>query len=195
MAPMKKLILRKWVFLAVTIFCAAGLVAALALQFSYWEYCVVFELMGVTLTAALLFTASKNLRSARLIAENTILHIQPAVLQGEDEEYGDEENLYETFSIFVSVFGILMGAKIIKWGQDGGRDGRLKAVEIGRDYLSIDYGTREETQNIRLLYSRPDDDTLAGIIEKFRCDTGVIPTITEESKQDKNENFCRDYKA
>ena len=165
-----------------TIFCAAWLAAALTLRFPYWEYYVVFALMGGTLAAAILFTASKNLRSARLIVENTILHIQPAVLQGRDEEHGDEDNLHETFGMFVSVFGILLGAKIIKWGQDGGRDGRLKAVQIGRDYLAIDYGTREETQSIRLLYSRPDDDTLAGIIEKFRCDTGIIPTIAEDAK-------------
>ena len=80
----------------------------------------------------------------------------------------------------MSVSGILLGRKIIiKWGQDGGRDGWLTAVEIGQDYLSIDYGTREEMHNIRLLYSKQNEDTLAAIIEKFHRDTGVIPTITQ----------------
>lgn len=163
--------------MAAVIFCTAGLAAALALRFSYWEYFTAFALMGGTLAAALFYAAHKNLRSAQLIVENTILHIQPAVLRGRDGGYQDEDNLRETFGMFVSVFGILLGNEIIKWGQDGG-GGRLKAVEIGGDYISIEYGTRVETQNIRLLYSRPGDDELAGIIEKFRRDTGVIPVVT-----------------
>jgi hypothetical protein len=51
-------------------------------------------------------------------------------------------------------------------------------VEIGRDYLSIDYGIDMDIRNIRLLYARPDSDILAGIIEKFRYETGITPTIT-----------------
>ena len=176
---MKKLVMRKWILLTTLIICLAALAAALALRFSCWEYCTVFALMGGTLAAAFFIFAHKNFKAAKLIAENTILHIQPAVLHGRDDGYEDEDNLRETFGMVVSVFGILLGAKIIKWGQDGGRDGRLKAVEIGRDYLSIDYGTAEETHNIRLLYSRPDADTLAGIIEKFRRDTGVVPAVTD----------------
>ena len=174
---MKKLIMKKRLLLAAALLCTAVLLGALALRFSYWEYCTAFALMGGTLSAALFVTANKNLRSAQLIVENTILYIQPAVLQERENGYNDEDDLCEAFGVSVSVFGILMGARIIKWGQDGGRDGRLKAVEIGRDYLSIDYGTREETKNVRLLYSRPDDGTLTEIIEKFRCDTGVVPVI------------------
>ena len=77
--------------------------------------------------------------------------------------------------MFVSGFGILLGSKIIKFNQGGIR---LKAVEIGRDYLSIDFGTDVEIRNIRLLHIRPDSAALAGIIEKFRYETGITPTIT-----------------
>lgn len=48
-------------------------------------------------------------------------------------------------------------------------------MEIRRYYLSIDYGM--DIRNIRLLYARPDSAVLAGIIEKFRYETGVTPTI------------------
>jgi len=173
----KKLILRRRFFLAAAIICVAALTASITLRFSYWNYCMVFAMMGGTLAATLSYIAHKNFKSARLIVENTILLIQPAVLQERDGGYEDEDNLRETFGMVVSVFGILLGNKIIKWGQDGGRDGWLRAVEIGLNYISIDYGTREETQNIRLLYSRPDGETLTGIMEKFRRDTGVVPTI------------------
>ena len=174
---MKKYVFRKRFFLTAAVICAAALAATLALRFSSWEYCTVFTLMGGTLAAALFFIARKNLKSAQLIVENTILRIRPAVLQERDGGNEDEDDLSETFEMFVSVFGILLGDKIIKWGQDGGLDGRLIAVKIGRDYISIDYGTREETQNIRLLYSRPGDDELAVIIEKLRYETGVVPVI------------------
>ncbi len=81
----------------------------------------------------------------------------------------------ETVEMYVSCFGILLGSKVIKFNQEGIR---LKAVEIGRYYLSIDYGIDMDIRNIRLLYARPDSAVLAGIIEKFRYETGVTPTIT-----------------
>ena len=86
------------------------------------------------------------------------------------------EKLRENYGIYVSTFGILLGDKIIMFNQSGIW---LRKVEIGRDYISFDYGARDEAlQNIRLLYSRPDGDELAGIIEKFRDETRVIPVIT-----------------
>ena len=41
----------------------------------------------------------------------------------------------------------------------------------------MDYGRDAEARTIRLLYARPDGDALAGILEKFRYETGVTPTI------------------
>ena len=81
---MKKLIFRRLrrVFLSAAIICAAALTAAITLQFSYWNYCMVFAMMGGILAATLSYTAHKNLKkSEQLIVENTILHIQPAFLQ------------------------------------------------------------------------------------------------------------------
>ena len=172
---MKKLALYAGVFLAAVVICAAALTAALALRFSYWEYCTVFALMGVTLAAALFFTASEKFMMAKAIADSAVICIQPAVIRGQTEEEKEEEKLRENFGIYVSCFGILLGTKIIKFNQNGIW---LRKVEIGRDYISFGYGARGEAlQSIQLLYSRPDEEALAGIIENFRKETGVVPTI------------------
>ena len=73
------------------------------------------------------------------------------------------------------LFGILLGSKVIKLIQEGIR---LKAVEIGGDYLSLDYGRGMDIRNIRLIHSSPDSAVLEGVIEKFRYETGITPTVT-----------------
>lgn len=128
------------------------------------------------MTAFLFFTMSKKLKDARLIVENQILHIQPAVFREPSNRNESGIQPCETVEMFVSGFGILLGSKIIKFNREGIR---LKAVEIGQDYLSIDYVTDAEARNIRLLHARPDSSTLAGIIEKFRYETGILPVVTE----------------
>lgn len=139
------------------------------------------------LTAVLIVQAYRKLRSARMIIENKILCIQPMAMGDLEWESGSagvsDKNLgkeaagfpAESLEVFVSCFGILLGSQIIKFNQEGIR---LIAVEIGRHYLSIDYGVGLELRNIRLLYARPDSVVLAGIIEKFRYETGITPTIT-----------------
>lgn len=118
---------------------------------------------------------NQRLTAARLIVENQILHIQPAVLRERDSTKESEAESCETVEMFVSCFGILLGSKVIKFNQEGIR---LKAVKIGRDYLSLDYGRDTDIRSIRLIYSRPDSDVLEAIIEKFHYETGITPTIT-----------------
>ena len=161
---MKRLALYARGFLAAAVICAAALAAALVLRFSCWEYCTVFALMGGTLAAAFFFNAREKLMTAKAIADSAVICIHPAVISGQTN-----------CGIYVSSFGILLGTKIIEFNQNGIW---LRNVEIGRDYISFDYGERgEELQNIRLLYSKPDEDELADIIENFRKETGVVPTI------------------
>jgi len=174
-AFVKRLVLWKRLFLAAAIFCAAGIVASFVFRFFGWTYCVCFSLMGGTLAFAFFYSTHKKMNVMAIIVDNTIIHIKPAVISGQTvEAKEEEEKLRENFGVRISTFGILLGNKIIKWG---GGDERLKAAEIGKDYISIDYGTRENTQNIRLLYSRPGEDELAEIIEKFRHETGIVPEI------------------
>ena len=55
----------------------------------------------------------------------------------------------------------------------------VRAVEIGRAYLSLDYGRNTEIRNITLLHAMFDSTALEGIIKKFRYETENIPTITQ----------------
>lgn len=133
-----------------------------------------FLLSLSALAAGLAIREYREFKAARLVLENRILYIQPAVIDNADTE---ETNLFsESIEVFVSCFGILLGAKIIKFNQ---KDIRLKAVEIGLDYISLEYGTAMHTKKIKLLHARPDSTVLAGIIEKFRYETGIVPVVTE----------------
>ena len=135
--------------------------------------------MGGALSAALYFSIRSKLAAAKTIADSAVIRIRPAILCGQTEEENEEEELRENFGIHVSCFGILLGTKIIKFNQNGVW---LKNVEIGNDYISFGYGARgEELKSIRLLYSKPDDEKLAEVIENFRKETGVIPVIKEKN--------------
>jgi hypothetical protein len=162
-------------FLAASIFCAVAFAAVLILQPANWKPYAAMALSAGLIAAFLFFTMNQRLTAARLIVENQILHIQPAVLRERDSVKESEAESCETVEMFVSCFGILLGSKVIKFNQEGIR---LKAVEIGRDYLSLDYGRDMDIRNIRLIHSSPDSAVLESIIEKFRYETGIIPTIT-----------------
>ena len=137
--------------------------------------------------AVLVIWEYRKLKTAKLIIENKILYIQPMAMGDLGWECGSSGRIdkdlgkdaaglpAESIEVFVSCFGILLGPKIIKFNQEGIR---LKAVDIGRDYLSLDYGRDTDLRNIRLIHSRPDSAVLADIIEKFRYESGITPTIT-----------------
>ena len=173
---MKKLVLHARCSMIAVIVFAAALAAVLVQRPPNWvTYAPV--ILAAVLAALLGYApARKNLKAAQLIMENTIIPIQLVVLRGQTEEDKEKaEKLNEYFGIYISAFGILLGDKIVMFNQNGIW---LRKVEIGRDYISFDYGTKDEAlQNIRLLYSRPSEDELADIIEKFREETAVVPVI------------------
>jgi len=178
MAVLKKLESYVRGLLAAVFVCAAALAAVVIQRPPNWAaYTLMILAAGLTMLFYIYIPARKKLMLTQLIVENAILHIEPAVLHGHDGEA--EESLCEAVRMYVSVFGIMLGGKIIKWGHDGGLDCRLKAVEIGHDYLSIDYGTKDKARKIRMLYDRPDSSSLADIIEKFRYETGIVPVVKE----------------
>ena len=114
-----------------------------------------------------------KLKIARVIAENPILHIRTAVISDLSAEAGQPENTENT-EVIVSYFGILLDEKVIKFNQDGIR---IRAAEIGGDFISFTYGTEKRTQNIRLLRPAIDSAELDQIAEKFRYETGITPTL------------------
>jgi hypothetical protein len=115
----------------------------------------------------------RKLKIARLIAENPILHIRTAVISDLSAEATQQPDT-ESTEVIVSYFGILLGDKIIKFNQDGIR---LRAVEIGGDFISFTYGTKKRTQNIRLLRPEIDPTEISELSERFRYETGIIPTL------------------
>ena len=174
---MERLSINARVFFAAAAMCLATLATALALRFPFWEYCTVFALMGGALTAALFISARKTFMTAKAIADSAVICIQPAIICGPADKEKEDEKLRGGFGIYISCFGILIGTKIIEFNQNGIW---LRSVEIGRDYIAFCYGeTGGEQQNIRLLYSRPGGEALAGIIESFRKETGVVPVIAD----------------
>jgi hypothetical protein len=123
--------------------------------------------------AAFWLRGLRKLKIARLITENPILHINTAVISDLSGEAAQRENI-ENIEVIVSYFGILLGEKIIKFNQDGIR---LRAVEIGTDFISFTCGTEKRTQNIRILRPGIDPAALEQISERFRYETGITPTL------------------
>lgn len=114
-----------------------------------------------------------KLKVARLIAENPILHIRTAIVSDISSEA--MQNLEpESTEVIVSYFGILLDEKTIKFNQDGIR---LRAVEIGNDFISFTYGTEKRTKYIRLLRPAIDPAAMEKICERFRYETGIAPTL------------------
>ncbi len=114
-----------------------------------------------------------KLKIARLIAENAILHIRTAVISDLSGEAAQQQKP-ESTEVFISYFGILLDAKIIKFNQDGIR---LRAVEIGKDFISFTCGMEKQTRNIRLLRPAIDPAAMEKISERFRYETGITPTL------------------
>ena len=115
-----------------------------------------------------------KLKIARLIAENSILHIRTSVISDLSDEAEQQSNT-EITEVIVSYFGILLDEKVIKFNQDGIR---IRAVDIGGDFISFTYGTEKRTQNIRLLRPAIDPEELDKISEKFRYETGITPILS-----------------
>jgi hypothetical protein len=111
-----------------------------------------------------------KLKIASLIAEN---HIRTAVISDLSGEVAQPEEP-ESTEVFISYFGILLDAQIIKFNQDGIR---LKAVEIGGDFISFTYGMEKRTRNIRLLRPAIDSAAMEEICERFRYEIGITPVL------------------
>lgn len=114
-----------------------------------------------------------KLKVARLIAENPILHIHTAVIRDLSGETAQRSDI-ESAEVFISYFGILLDEKTIKFNQDGIR---LRAVEIGDYFISFTYGREKRTRYIRLLRPAIDPATMAESSERFRYETGIMPTL------------------
>ena len=119
-----------------------------------------------------LIWVNRKLKTARLIIENQILHIKPAIIDA-----GTCDSPIGGIEIIISCFGILLGSQVIKFNLDGIN---LKAVEIGSEFICLTYGAKDkQTQKIRILHGAMDSLEMQRIGEKFRYETGVVPIIKD----------------
>lgn len=122
------------------------------------------------ISAGLWIHEFKKLKTARLIMENPILRLCIAIISNISDRVAKSEDT----DIVISYFGILIDTKIIKFNQNGIR---LKDVEIGRDFISLSYGTDKKMQKIWLARPLINLVKLNEIVEKFRHETGIDPRI------------------
>lgn len=170
---MNKLLRRTRYYLATLILCTATFTAGIILRPPSWEpYTIIVLAIGIAVLL-LYVKVSQRLKAARLIVENQILHIQPAMIQ---DHIGEKRfpPLHDSVEVFVSCFGILLDSKIIKFNQEGIR---LKTVELGRDFIWLTYGTKQKVRSTKLLHGEISDGELAEISRRFLYETGITPTI------------------
>jgi hypothetical protein len=153
---------------------AAILTAALSVMLYLLRVPVLKGFLPVFLSAALVFTvfyerALKTIADARLIVENQILHIQPAVIFEQTPEKAGQLT-EESLHFFVSCFGILLDGRVIRFNRG---NIVLKAVELGRDYICLTYGTAEKEQRAKLLCPVLGEQEEAEIARKFYYETGI----------------------
>ena len=147
------------------------------LNFKTYIWPILYFSIPLTLISMIAFIREhKKLKIAEVIIENQILHIRSAYSLIADS--GETTSFFpERIDIFISNFGILLDSKIIKFNQGSVQ---LKAVEIGRQFISLAYGTDKRIQKTCLLRMHLDERELADIVEKFRYETGVVPVITNQ---------------
>lgn len=138
-------------------------------------FITIVTILTSSIMAGLWIREYRKLKTGELIVENRILHIRAAVISEGVCPVANPEDA-NGLDIFISYFGILLDSKIIKFNQEGTR---LKAVEIGRDSISLTYGTDKQVHKTRILRAAIDKRELDGIIEKFRYETGIVPVITD----------------
>ncbi len=128
----------------------------------------------VLLAAGFSVRQYRRLKDARLIVENQILHFQPAALDSGEPGKGGKAMSEESIEVYVSCFGILIDSRIIKFNQSGVS---LKEVELGKDFITLAYGTEKKPRRIKLLHGIIDDGSIAEIAERFRYETGILPKL------------------
>lgn len=116
--------------------------------------------------AVLALSALRLLASARLIAENELLHICPAV----NAVGGGNQPGNAAMNISVSCFGILLDSRVIRFNH---KANRLRLVEIGREVIALTYGPDTQVEQMVILHPAIDDGTARSIALRFHFETGA----------------------
>lgn len=136
------------------------------------EGAVVFGASGTVMLVCLCIQYNR-LSVATLIRDNSILSVPSAMLSTANGKA--KINAEETV---VSTFGILIGSKIYKWGCEGVRGVRLKAIEIDRARIHLTFGDGTETMQVELLHGMADEQQVTDVEQRLWRETGVKAIIS-----------------
>lgn len=137
------------------------------------EMAIVFGCANIVLLI-LLIKQNQLLKDAGLIWDNCILVVPSAVISTEN---GKERSVAE--QTVVSVFGILMGNKIYKWGSDGVHGVRLSSVVIEKAHIRLTFGDGTKTMWVRLLHGMVDEQEVFEVKERLWRETGVTAKVSD----------------
>jgi hypothetical protein len=135
---------------------------------------IIFLAAG-TAFAVLGLWAYHALKIARLIVENSILHIRPLPGSRDGAFLGESGA-----DVYVSYFGMLFGAKLIRFYPGGVR---LKAVTLRSGCVCLTYGTDKKTKEAKFFCEPADDEALEKTARKFCFETGVVPVISDKRER------------
>ncbi|MGI6490947.1 MAG: hypothetical protein ACOX0T_00790 [Pelotomaculum sp.] len=164
--------IRKWHKIYFVLLIISVFLAVLFYRSSMLEITIVFGCVNIALLI-LLIKQNRLLKDAELIWDNCILAVPYAIIS---TEKGKERSVAE--QTVVSVFGILMGNKIYKWGTDGLYGVRLSSVVIEKAYIQLTFGDETMTMWVRLLHGLVDKQEVLEIKDRLWREIGVTAKVT-----------------
>jgi hypothetical protein len=157
--------------------CYAGLLAISVLLTAWYavkqvlDAAFIFGSISIALLT-LLVKQNRLLYDASLIWDNRILAVPSAVISRSDSK---ENSIAE--EAVVSTFGILIGSNIYKWGCDGVRGVRLKAIEIDPMRIYLSFGDNVKNMQVELLHGMTDKQEVIDVKQRLWRETGVTAII------------------
>ncbi|MEN6328222.1 MAG: hypothetical protein ABFD18_18700 [Syntrophomonas sp.] len=136
------------------------------------EMAIVFGSANIVLLR-LLIKQNQLLKDAELIQDNCILMVSSAVISTKN---GKERSVAE--QTVISVFGILMGNKVYKWGSDGVHGVRLSSVIIEKAHIRLTFGDSTKTMLVRLLHGMLDEQEVLEVKERLWKETGISAKVS-----------------
>ena len=129
---------------------------------------------GAISVISLLFLVrqSRQLCDATLIWDNRILAVPSALISmsGRQMKKDTEETV-------VSIFGILIGSEIYRWGLDGVHGVRLHAAHIDKERMYLTFGDVAQTMRVELLHGMTQKQAVLDVAQKLLYETGVTAGI------------------
>ena len=164
--------IRKWHKIYVILLIISVFITVWFFKRCMLEMAIVFGCANIVLLI-LLIKQNQSLKGAELIRDNCILVVPSVVISTKN---GKERSVAE--QTVVSVFGILMGNKIYKWGSDGVHGVRLSSVVIEKAHIRLTFGDEAKTMWVRLLHGMVDEQEVFEVKERLWRETGVTAKVS-----------------